>query len=102
MKITNFENFNMLKAILSFFVVYGLKESRILLDYKLKGKTSITATNYEKKIAQKPNIRSIFKAIGWIIKNWKYLQKKHQMVNSNRIFSTSQLTKIKVIHSTKN
>jgi len=36
-----------------------------MIDYKMKGHTTITATDYEDVIAQKPNIRTFFKAIGW-------------------------------------
>ena len=47
-------------------------------------KLYLTPTKYEEKIAQKPDLKIIFKAIWWIITNPKYLWKKHQLINSKR------------------
>jgi len=99
MKITNFESDLALKNILKFIFSYGFRGLKVFFDYKLKGYTEIKTTNYEEKIAQKPNYWLLFKAVFWLFKNYNYLKKKHQKVNSSRIFSTDDLQKQKVIIS---
>ena len=97
MKFTNFETLNSIKSIILFFWIYGIRMIRIYLDYKIKGSTSITSSNYENKIAVKPNFKVILRSLSWLIHNQKYLQKKRKIVNSNRKFTTQDLQKINVI-----
>ena len=97
MKVTNFESSLVFQKLIQFLVIYGFREFRILLDYWFKHETNLTPTKYEEKIAQKPDLKIIFKAIWWIITNPKYLWKKHQLINSKRKISTSQLEKINMI-----
>jgi len=97
MKITNFETSNAISAIIKFFFIYGFRIVRIMIDYKMKGHTTIKATDYEDVIAQKPNIRAFFKAIGWLFRNQGYLRKKHKQVNSSRIMKTENLVKLNLI-----
>ena len=73
MKITNFEMKYSISSLLKFFIIFGIRELKILLDYKIKGKTAMTSTKYEDTIAAKPNINAILKALFWIISNSKYL-----------------------------
>lgn len=101
MKITNFENSNMIKSLFLFFIIYGFRMLRVQFDYKFKGSTKITATKYEEKIAQKPNLVAIFKALGWILGNSNYIRKKRKQVNSSRLVSTKQLEEIEIIRSRK-
>ena len=91
MKITNFERRFVMKSMFLFFIIYGFRELKIFLDYTIKGSTHLTPTKYEDKIAAKPNVRSIFKALFWILTNYRYLIKKHKKVNSNRINGTKEL-----------
>jgi len=77
MKITNFETKLVFKKLLIFFIKYGLRESKIWIDYSLTGTTSLTPTKYEKKIAAKPSITIILKSLFWILTNSRYLIKKH-------------------------
>jgi hypothetical protein len=97
MKITNFEGINVIKCLVMFFAIYGIRELQILFDYKLHGYTKITATKYEEKIAQKPDLKIILKAIAWGFCNLGYLCKKHRQVNSSRVHSTEDLIKLDVI-----
>jgi len=97
MKFTNFETSNSIKSIILFFWIYGLRMSKVLLDYKIKGSTTITSTKYESKIAKKPQLKIIFKGLMWILKNQNYLRKKHNQVNSNRIISTRELVRLQII-----
>lgn len=91
MKITNFESKLILKKLVMFFIVYGFRELRIWFDYTLKGKTTLTATIYEKNIAEKPSMKIIFKALLWNIRNLSYLYKKHKKVNVKRKITTQEL-----------
>jgi len=97
MKITNFESNLVFTNILKFIFNYGIRGMKVYFDYKLKGYTKIKTTDYEETIAQKPNYLMLIKAIFWLFKNYNYLKKKHQRVNSNRIFSTIDLKKMKII-----
>ena len=97
MKLTNFESSLVLQKILSFFVIYGLRELRIWFDYKIKGYTNLTATDYESTIAQKPSLKIIIKSIFWIIQHPSYIYAKHKQVNSTRVFSTRNLEKNNII-----
>lgn len=97
MKFTNFEKSNSINSIILFFCIYGIRMIRVILDYKIKGSTTITSTNYENKIARKPQLKIILKSLMWILKNQNYLRKKHNQVNSNRIFSTKELVRMKII-----
>jgi len=97
MKLTNFELKFAIKNMTLFFLIYGSRELRIWLDYKIKGSTSLTSTNYEEKIAEKPSISVIIKSLLWICRNFGYLFKKHLKINSNRISSTHDLQKMKII-----
>lgn len=97
MKITNFETKLAIKNLILFFVIYGFREFRIWFDYKLYGFTKITATDYDKKIAEKPNFKIILKSLIWIVRNTPYLWKKHREINSSRVLSTQTLKKMDVI-----
>jgi len=99
MKLTNFESNLALKNIIKFFFRYGIREIRISIDYKFKGRTKIQSTEYEEKIAQKPSLVKLTKAVFWLFKNYKYLKKKHKQVNSNRVMSTSDMRKLKIIRN---
>ena len=101
MKITNFEPRFALRSLLLFFFVYGSREIKIWFDYKIRGSTTMTSTNYENKIAENPSIKIVIKSISWIFKNIRYLHRKHHQVNDNRIMSTVNLQKIKIISSEK-
>ena len=101
MKITNFEPRFALRSLLLFFFVYGSREIKIWFDYKIRGSTTMTSTNYENKIAENPSIKIVIKSISWIFKNIRYLHRKHHQVNENRIMSTTNLQKIKIISSEK-
>jgi len=91
MKITNFESILSVKKIIYFFVIYGIHELKIWLDYTVYGSTNRTSTKYDKNQAQKPNFKIILKSIFWIIKNWSYLRKKKEFVNSQRVLTTNIL-----------
>jgi len=101
MKITNFEPKFVLKSMFSFFFIYGFREVRIWLDYKIKGSTRITSTDYEEKIAEKPSIIVVLKSLIWLCKNLGYLRRKHKKVNASRAMSTLSLQKIKIISNEK-
>ena len=101
MKITNFEPRFAFSSLLSFFFVYGSREIKIWFDYKIKGHTNMTSTKYEDKTAEDPSIKIVIKSISWIFKNIRYLHRKHHQVNENRIMSTINLQKIKIISSEK-
>tara|TARA_B110000495_G_scaffold138225_1_gene121263 strand:- start:406 stop:1398 length:993 start_codon:yes stop_codon:yes gene_type:complete len=100
MKLTNFESSLVLQKILSFFIIYGLRELRIWFDYKIKGYTNFTATDYESTTAQKPSFKIIAQSIFWILQNLSYLYRKHKKVNSTRVYSTRHLEQIKIIKKT--
>ena len=97
MKITNFEPSLAVRNTLLFFVVYGFRELKIWLDYKLKGTTTISPTNYEDKIAEKPSFKIISKSILWILCNLGYLVKKQRKVNDSRKISTKALMNMNII-----
>jgi GT2 family glycosyltransferase len=97
MKLTNFEFKFAIKNMIMFFLIYGFREIRIWLDYKIKGSTSLTSTDYEEKIAEKPNFYVIIKSLLWICANFGYLIKKSQKINSHRILSTNNLKKMKIL-----
>jgi GT2 family glycosyltransferase len=97
MKITNFEINYMISNLIKFFVVYGVRELKIWWDYKYKGTTKITPTDYESTIAQKPNFLIIIKSLFWIIRNSAYLIKKHIKINSNRMYSTKDLMNMNIL-----
>jgi GT2 family glycosyltransferase len=97
MKITNFESILSVKKMISFFIIYGIHEIKIWFDYTVRGTTNRTSTKYEKNLAQKPNFKTIFKSILWIINNIPYLLKKQQFVNSSRKFSTTTLQKRNIL-----
>ena len=99
MKITNFEPSLAVRNTLLFFIQYGFRELKIWFDYKIKGTTKLTATNYETKLAEKPSFRIIFKSIGWIISNPRYLIAKQRKVNFSRKVSTDTLMKMNIISS---
>ena len=101
MKITNFEPRFALRSLLLFFFVYGSREIKIWFDYKIKGSTTMTSTNYEDKIAENPSIKIVIRSISWIFKNIRYLQRKHHRVNESRIMSTNNLEKIRIITNEK-
>ena len=101
MKITNFEPKFVFRSLLLFFFVYGSREIKIWLDYKIKGSTTMTSTDYEDRIAQNPSLKTVIKSISWILNNIGYLRDKHNYVNKNRILSTASLQKIKIISNEK-
>ena len=93
MKITNFETYLVVKVLFLFLLRYGFREIKILFDYIINGKTTITSTNYEDKIAAKPNIRGILKGMFWLFSNIPYLFTKHRSVNKMRKISTDEFKK---------
>ncbi|MCV0399624.1 MAG: glycosyltransferase family 2 protein [Nitrosarchaeum sp.] len=97
MKITNFEPSLAIKNTIVFFVIYGLREIRILLDYAISGTTKMSSTKYEKNIACKPSIKVIVKSLAWIMSNPKYLYQKQRIVNQNRVNSTRDLKKMNIL-----
>lgn len=97
MKITNFEGISVPRNLFLFFMIYGWRIFQVMIDYKIKGSTEITSTKYENTIAQKPNLRTVLKAILWLVRNRKYLAQKHKKINSTRILTTKQLKELKVI-----
>jgi GT2 family glycosyltransferase len=97
MKLTNFELKFAIKNTILFFLIYGFREFRIWFDYKIKGSTTLTSTNYEKKIAEKPSMFVIIKSLLWLCRNFGYLFKKYQKINSQRILSTHNLQRMKII-----
>ena len=101
MKITNFEPRFVFRSLLLFFFVYGSREIKIWIDYKIKGSTTMTSTSYENKIADNPSLKTVIKSITWILNNIGYLHSKHKHVNKNRILSTARLQKIRIISNEK-
>ena len=97
MKITNFEPSLAIRNTLLFFIRYGFRELKIWLDYKIKGTTTLTATDYENKIAEKPSFKIITKSIIWILSNPKYLLKKQRQIRFSRKVSTEALMKMNII-----
>ena len=91
MKLTNFEGNFMWKKIINFLLIYGLRQTRVWIDYKIHGRTGISATKHEKKISKKPNLKSILKATIWILKNRNYLKKRMKDISSKRLNSTKYL-----------
>ena len=97
MKITNFETKLVLKKLLIFFIKYGFRELKIWIDYSFTGKTTLTPTKYEEKIAKKPNFVTILKSLFWVMTNSKYLIQKHHEINSKRVLETKKLEELGVI-----
>lgn len=91
MKITNFEPKLVIPIVIKFFIIYGFHELKIWLDYIFHGTTTLSSTKYEQNIAQKPSFKIIFSSIFWIFKNFRYLRKKQNLVNSTRKVSTQNL-----------
>lgn len=102
MKITNFEGWRAVKSMVLFFITYGFRELRILLDYSFQGSTKITSTKYENKIAEKPSIKVIFNVFVWLSKNQKYIWKKRRSVNSLRVRDTKELERLGVVSNITN
>ena len=67
------------------------------MDYKLKGTTTLSPTNYEDKIAEKPSFKIISKSILWLLCNLGYLVKKQRKINDSRKISTKALMKMNII-----
>jgi len=97
MKITNFEYSRTIWSLFVFFLKYGLKSILISFHFKTKGNTTISSTNYEEKLAEKPDFKMIMKGIFWVIKNFNYLIKKRNQINSKRVRSTKDLEKRNLI-----
>ena len=97
MKITNFEPPIAIRNTLLFFIRYGFRELKIWCDYKIKGTTTLTATDYENKIAEKPSFKIITKSILWVLSNPKYLLKKQRQIRFSRKVSTKALMKMNII-----
>ena len=97
MKITNFEPSMAIRNTLLFFIHYGFRELKIWFDYKIKGTTTLTATDYENKIAEKPSFKIITKSILWVLSNPKYLLKKQKQIRFSRKVSTEALMKMNII-----
>ncbi len=97
MKMTNFEMKYVIGSLLKFFIIFGIRELKIILDYKIKGKTTMTSTKYDDTIAAKPNINAILKASFWIISNSKYLRNKRKKIHAYRKISTKELQKMNVL-----
>ena len=97
MKITNFEPSTAIRNTLLFFIRYGFRELKIWFDYKIKGTTALTATDYENKIAEKPSFKIITKSILWVLSNPKYLLKKQRQIRFSRKVSTKALMKMNII-----
>ena len=97
MKITNFEPPIAIRNTLLFFIRYGFRELKIWCDYKIKGTTALTATDYENKIAEKPSFKIITKSILWVLSNPKYLLKKQRQIRFSRKVSTKALMKMNII-----
>ena len=101
MKITNFEPILAMKNMMLFFGIYGIRELKIWLDYTISGSTKLSSTEYEDNIAPKPSFKVIAKSIFWILSNYGYLLKKQRTINKNRVYSTTILKKMNVIHNVK-
>ena len=101
MKITNFEPILAMRNMMLFFGIYGIRELKIWLDYTISGSTKLSSTEYEDNIAPKPSFKVITKSIFWILSNYGYLLKKQRTINKNRVYSTTILKKMNVIHNVK-
>ena len=99
MKLTNFEPSLAIRNTTLFFIQYGLRELKIWLDYKIKGRTTLTPTEYETKIAEKPSFKIILKSIMWVICNPRYLRNKQRKIQFSRKISTDSLKKMNIISS---
>ena len=101
MKITNFEPILAMRNMMIFFGIYGIRELKIWLDYTISGSTKLSSTEYEDNIAPKPSFKVIAKSIFWILSNYGYLLKKQRTINKNRVYSTTILKKMNIIHNVK-
>ena len=101
MKITNFEPILAMRNMMLFFGIYGIRELKIWLDYAISGSTKLSSTEYEDNIAPKPSFKVIAKSIFWILSNYGYLLKKQRTINKNRVYSTTILKKMNIIHNVK-
>ena len=101
MKITNFEPILAMRNMMLFFGIYGIRELKIWLDYTISGSTKLSSTEYEDNIAPKPSFKVIAKSIFWVLSNYGYLLKKQRAINKNRVYSTTILKKMNVIHNVK-
>ena len=101
MKITNFEPILAMRNMVLFFGIYGIRELKIWLDYTISGSTKLSSTEYEDNIAPKPSFKVIAKSIFWILSNYGYLLKKQRTINKNRVYSTTILKKMNIIHNVK-
>ena len=101
MKITNFEPILAMRNMMIFFGIYGIRELKIWLDYTISGSTKLSSTEYEDNIAPKPSFKVITKSIFWILSNYGYLLKKQRTINKNRVYSTTILKKMNIIHNVK-
>ena len=101
MKITNFEPILAMRNMILFFGIYGIRELKIWLDYAISGSTKLSSTEYEDNIASKPSFKVITKSIFWILSNYGYLLKKQRTINKNRVYSTTILKKMNIIHNVK-
>ena len=101
MKITNFEPILAMRNMMLFFGIYGIRELKIWLDYTVSGSTKLSSTEYEDNIAPKPSFKVIAKSIFWILSNYGYLLKKQRTINKNRVYSTTILKKMNIIHNVK-
>jgi len=101
MKITNFEPILAMRNMMLFFGIYGIRELKIWLDYTISGSTKLSSTVYEDNIAPKPSFKVIAKSIFWILSNYGYLLKKQRTINKNRVYSTTILKKMNIIHNVK-
>ncbi len=101
MKITNFEPILAMRNMILFFGIYGIRELKIWLDYTISGSTKLSSTEYEDNIASKPSFKVITKSIFWILSNYGYLLKKQRTINKNRVYSTTILKKMNIIHNVK-
>ena len=101
MKITNFEPILAIRNMMLFFGIYGIRELKIWLDYTISGSTKLSSTEYEDNIAPKPSFKVIAKSIFWILSNYGYLLKKQRTINKNRVYSTTILKKMNIIHNVK-
>ena len=101
MKITNFEPILAMRNMMLFFGIYGIRELKIWLDYTISGSTKLSSTEYEDNIAPKPSFKVIAKSIFWVLSNYGYLIKKQRTINKNRVYSTTILKKMNIIHNVK-
>ena len=101
MKITNFEPILAMRNMMLFFGIYGIRELKIWLDYTISGSTKLSSTEYEDNIAPKPSFKVIAKSIFWVLSNYGYLLKKQRTINKNRVYSTTILQKMNIIHNVK-